>query len=412
MKNYKTLMLGSVATSALLLGATSTPVLAASAEIGHSKGTFYMKSKDGKWSAKPSGQIQFRYTYRAIDDAAGTNDITEMVPRRVRFGVGGRAGSKKLTYKMSFNISTSGDADVDGDPGISIFDSYLNYKFSKAVQFRAGVWKMKFTDEHSNSSAKLQFVDRSDMDGRVRMDRDMGIGIRGNLFKMLNYEATVVNGNTRKSPASSGNHSFHAHLDIQPLGKFGNPYEGDTKNSKKLKVQVSASGLVKDNVTFSTRGNQNTFISLAGAADVYGWTAGAGLKWRGFAFYGAYAQQKFVDVAEKGNSKIAGELVRGWTMEASYFLIPKKWSVAGRWEKRDLNANNVDHAGSGATIANAAGGSDVENSWGLATSYYIRGQAHKLQFDWVHIHDVDGLGDGGDRDSNDDQFRLQWQVRF
>ena len=376
MKSYKTLMLGSVATSALLLGAVSSPVLAGNVDVGHKKGSFYLQTKDGKWSALPSGQIQVRYTYQAVDDGSGADDTTSIAARRVRFGIGGRAGNKKLTYKISLNISSDSEADVDGDPGVSIFDSYLNYKFSKALQLRAGVWKQRYTDQHSNSSAKLQFVDRSDSDSRIRADRDMGIGIRGGLFKMLNYELTVVNGNTRKAPTSdNGSHGFVGHIRVAPLGKYGNAYEGDIKNSKKLKVQVSASGRLLNDVDFSTRAI-NTFISRAGHANVYGWTAGAGLKWRGFGLHGEYGQVKLIDTdtTATGGDKLTGMKTVGWNIEASYFLIPKKWSVAGRYEYR--NENTFTNNGGGTAAVKDNVGLADQTSYGLATSYFIRGQAH------------------------------------
>ncbi len=419
MKSYKTLMLGSVATSALLLGAVSTPVLAQNVDVGHKGGAFYLKTKDGKFSVLPSAQIQVRYTYVNVDSGSGDDDISEVTARRVRFGVGGRAGSKNLTYKITFDISTNSSSQEDGDAGTGIFDSYLNYKFNNALQLRAGIWKQKFTEGHSASTSKNQFVDRTDGDSAVRADRDTGIGISGKLFKMLSYEAAVIGGNTRKSPDDNLNHSFTASLRLEPFGKYGTLYEGDIKNSKKLKLQLSAGGIIKNDVTFSTRGNKNTFISLAGAADVYGWTTGAGVKWRGFSLAGEYSIIKMQDASgNKGaegpnaGTKVAGETIKAWNLQASYFVLPKKWSIAGRWEYRNLNSNAKNHRSSGATIANARTSSDALVSYGLGTSYFIRGQAHKIQADWLRFNDVDGGGDNSDSGSHNNQFRVQWQVRF
>ena len=66
MKNYKTVMLGSVATSALLLGAAAitTPALAKNVEVGHKKGSFYLKTKDGKFSVITGAQMQIIYIYK------------------------------------------------------------------------------------------------------------------------------------------------------------------------------------------------------------------------------------------------------------------------------------------------------------------------------------------------------------
>ncbi|MEQ8165394.1 MAG: porin, partial [Alphaproteobacteria bacterium] len=201
MQNYKTLMLGSVATSVLLLGATVTPALADNVEVGHKKGKFYLQTKDGKWSVIPGAQVQINYTFNAREER---DSETQFAARRVRFGVAGRAGSKSLTYNISFDISTNSSAAQDGDPGVAIFNSYLNYKFSNALQVRGGVWKQRFTEYHSASSGKTQFVDRNrGTANRLRMDRDTGLGVRGKLFKMLSYEATIINGNSRKEADSN-----------------------------------------------------------------------------------------------------------------------------------------------------------------------------------------------------------------
>jgi len=427
MKNYKTLMLGSVATSALLLGAAAvtTPAVAKNVEVGHKKGKFYLKTKDGKFSIIPSAQFQMKYEFQDNDDektGADNNSETGFSARRVRFGVGGRAGHKKLTYKMSMNVTTNSEADQDDDGGgMAIFDSYLQWKFSKALALRAGTWKQRFTESHSNSSGKLQFVDRARGTGnRGRLERDTGLGIRGKVAKMLNYELSIINGNTRKAPAANGNQSYHAHLRVEPFGNFGAPYEGDIKNSKKLKVQVAGAVAFKDNVTFSTRTNQNTFISVAGAADIFHWTVGAGMKWRGFGLYGEFVQADFRDADSKAGSttKIDRERLRAWNVEASYFLIPKKWAIAGRWEYHNINtkSNPGGSGGAGGTaVTQANGGANQdETRFGIATSYYFRGHAHRITADWIQIQDPDGATDsnGATTQSEDNRFRIQWQTRF
>jgi hypothetical protein len=422
MKNYKTVMLGSVATSALLLGAAAvtTPALAKNVEVGHKKGSFYLKTKDGKFSVITGAQIQMNYEYRDNDSERITDansSETGFSARRVRFGVKGRAGHKKLTYRVSMNITTNSEADQDGDGGgFAIFDSYLQWKFAKSLNLRVGTWKQRFTESHSNSSGKLQMVDRARGTGNLgRMERDTGLGINGKLFKMLSYEAAVINGNTRKAPAANSNQSFVGSLKIEPFGNFGSAYEGDIKNSKKLKVMAMAAGFYKDNVTFSTRGNQNTFISLAGNADIAGWTVGAGMKWRGLGLYGEYVQQRFHDAdtnINAGTNKTPGEKLIAWNVEASYFIIPKKWSIAGRYER--FNTNTKVTSTSNATQANA--GQNGETRFGIGTSYFFRGHAHKIQADWIQEQSLStgstGFAGATTTDAEDNKFRIQWQTRF
>ena len=418
MKNYKTVMLGSVATSALLLGAAAvtTPALAKNVEVGHKKGSFYLKTKDGKFSVITGAQFQMNYEFRN-NDSERTGDAnsseTGFSARRVRFGVKGRAGHKKLTYRVSMNITTNSEADQDGDGGgFAIFDSYLQWKFAKSLNLRVGTWKQRFTESHSNSSGKLQMVDRARGTGNVgRMERDTGLGINGKLFKMLSYEAAIINGNTRKAPDDNTNQSFVGSVKIEPFGKFGAAYEGDIKNSKKLKVMAMAAGFYKDNVTFSTRGNQNTFISLAGNADIVGWTVGAGMKWRGLGLFGEYVEQRFHDADPRsaGDPGTPGEKLKAWNVEASYFIIPKKWSIAGRYER--FNTNTKATSTTSGTQANA--GQNGETRFGIGTSYFFRGHAHKIVADWIQEQSKGtGTDAGAATDAEDNKFRIQWQTRF
>ena len=433
MKNYKTVMLGSVATSALLLGsvAITSPALAKNVEVGHKKGSFYLKTKDGKFSVITGAQIQIQYEYnaRGEDRAAGVAGVeddtntTSFTARRVRFGVKGRAGHKKLTYRVSMNISTNSDADQDGDGGgFAIFDSYLQWKFAKSLALRAGTLKQRFTEAHSNSSGKMQMVEAPRGTQNVaRMERDTGLGINGKLFKIMSYELAVINGNTRKSDAANSNQSFVGSVQLEPFGKFGAAYEGDMKNSKKLKVKVMAAAFYKDNVTFSTRGNQNTFISMAGEADIHGWTVGAGAKWRGFGLFGEYVTQRFIDATDDptgaAGTKISGERLVAWNIEGSYFIIPKKWSIAGRYEYHNLNT--MSNNGGNNPAANQANGRnrglDDETRFGMGTSYFFRGHAHKIVAQWEQIQDHDGkvnATSGANETSTDNIFRVQWQTRF
>jgi hypothetical protein len=419
MKDYKKVMLGSVATSALLLGAgaATTPALAGSAEVGHKKGSFYIKSKDGKFSVITGARIQFLYTYQDNDDEntgdASSSD-TSFNARRVRFGVKGRAGHKKLSYKVGLNISTNSSAGQDGDDsGLQSTDTYLKWKFSKAAAVTAGVWKQRFTESHTNGSGALTFVDMArGTSNLLRIERDVGVGLSGKI-KTVGYELSIINGNTRKSPTNNKNQSVHAHVRIEPFGKFGKFYEGDRKHSKKLKVIATAAGFYKDNVSFSTRGNQNTFMSLAGNADVTGWAFGAAAKWRGLSVAGEYAAQRFRDAdgsnVPNSTTRVAGEKAQAWNIEASYFVMPKKWSVAARYER--FMTNTYASKNPGTVGATDTGG---ERRWGLATSYHFNGHANKVTADWIVLEDNNGATDstGALVRSEDNRFRVQWQVGF
>ena len=97
------------------------------------------------------------------------------------------------------------------------------------------------------------------------------------------------------------------------------------------------------------------FISLAGNADIVGWTVGGGVKWRGFGLYGEYVEQRFHDAnngdGNPNTTKIPGEKLQAYNIEASYFLIPKKWSVASRYERFMVNTRANDQTGM-STVAN------------------------------------------------------------
>jgi phosphate-selective porin OprO and OprP len=100
---------------------------------------------------------------------------SELLVRRLRLRFKGYMLTKKLTYAIQLGFSR-GDQDWDnsGVPNI-IRDAIVTYKPNSHFSIGMGQTKLPGNRERLISSGELQFVDRSNANARLTIDRDAGI---------------------------------------------------------------------------------------------------------------------------------------------------------------------------------------------------------------------------------------------
>jgi phosphate-selective porin OprO and OprP len=105
--------------------------------------------------------------------------------------------------------------------GPTIFDAYVNYRYSPALQFQAGKFKAPIGLEQLAADKDILFNERSLATDLVP-NRDVGFELHGDLFEgRVSYAAGILNGTS--DGANSGNvdfaddHAFVGRLFVQPL---------------------------------------------------------------------------------------------------------------------------------------------------------------------------------------------------
>jgi phosphate-selective porin OprO/OprP len=107
--------------------------------------------------------------------------------------------------------------------GPTIYDAYVNYRYSPALQFQAGKFKVPFGLEQLAQDRDILFNERSLVTDLVP-NRDVGFELHGDLFEgRVSYAAGIFNGTT--DGGNSGNvdfaddRDFAGRLFFQPLRK-------------------------------------------------------------------------------------------------------------------------------------------------------------------------------------------------
>ena len=170
-------------------------------------------------------KIKFHYRMQQLFTAEydGTDWSSNALIRRSRIKLDGYALTPKLVYKVELGLSgrdmsVSGEAGQGRESSRLILDAALKYQMTKHWQLWAGQTKLPGNRERVVSSANLQFVDRSNVNRRFNIDRDMGIQLHGK-FKaggtVIQPKFALSNGEGRN--ITEGNHgglNYTARLDF------------------------------------------------------------------------------------------------------------------------------------------------------------------------------------------------------
>jgi phosphate-selective porin OprO and OprP len=348
------------------------------------------------------------------DKLNGINNFEdEIMIRRARLKFDGFAFSPKLSYKVELGLSnrdiSGGGSDFFSGSDNIILDAYADWNFYKNLTIRFGQSKLPGNIECVISSANLQLVDRSLLNSRFNIDRDMGIQLMNetklNKKFVLKQTVAISQGEGRDVTAGSfGGHDYTFRVDMLPFGEFykgKDDYVGSALHYyKKPKLMVGVTYDINQNAV-RTNGNLGSFIEDA-SGKVYGKTlhtlfVDAAFKYKKFSFMGEYAHKKTADnqpiVYDASNKKVgtyvtgsAVNLQAGMILNGKHSLMTGQMELVGRY-----TAVNLDQ------------GTD-ENQYTIGFNRFISGHQLKIQVDATY-RDIIGKNDGI-------MFRTQMDVHF
>jgi hypothetical protein len=191
-----------------------------------------------------SNRIQPRFTYEAPDDVsppltpgifAPGEDRGSFRMRRGRFKLEGWfwippevAPSPRVMPRLSYEVQVDWGAlasNVGGQPsntGGLLTDAYLAWDPQGMGRFRIvfGQYKVPFGRQQPNSSANLQFVDRSNVSDEYARGRDIGVSVQGVVWSnKLEYRLGMFNGNGQNRLTNDNDtFQYNARLMWQPNG--------------------------------------------------------------------------------------------------------------------------------------------------------------------------------------------------
>ena len=370
------------------------------------KGLFNLIGKDSSFSMNISARMQMLGTSNWDVNNGLSNPSSSLLVRRARLKFSGFAYSPKLTYKLELGLSNRdiGKASsFTNEAPKYILDAVVKWNFSGNFVLWFGQTKLPGNRERVISSGNLQQVDRSLLNSRFTIDRDMGFQLRHH-FKLsetfiVKEALSMAQGEGRNvTTGNLGGHQYTARVELFPFGNFESKgdYKGsDLKFEEKPKLAIGFS-YDYNNDAVKTRSNQGSY--MANDTGFYSTNIStlfidAMYKHNGFSFMGEYALRDASDpFAKNSDGSLTGDEVqvgKGLNLQTGY-LVSKTLEVSGRYTNIDWDS---DVTGKGA-----------ENQYTIGLSKYIVGHKLKVQTDVSYL----------DLATNTNQFmyRLQVDIHF
>jgi len=347
------------------------------------KGLFNLIGKDSTWSMKVGLRFQTLATSNWDAQNGLSNPASSMMIRRSRLKFDGFAYSPKLKYKVELGLSNrdqSGASQYTSNAPRQILDAVLKWNFSGNFVLWFGQTKLPGNRERVISSANLQQVDRSLLNSRFTIDRDMGVQLRHHfnltdtflvkeIFSMAQGEGrNITKGNL-------GGHQYTTRLELFPFGDFASKgdYKGsDLKFEQKPKLSLGFAYDFNNNAS-KTRSNQGSYMTNdVGyfSTNISTLFMDAMFKYKGFSLMAEYADRKADDVfAKNADGSLTGDVVQvgnGLNLQSGY-LLSKTVEVSARYTNISLDK--------------AITGKGAENQYTLGLSKYISGHSLKVQTD-------------------------------
>ncbi|NNE78014.1 MAG: porin [Pricia sp.] len=371
-------------------------------------GLFNLIGKDSSWSMKIGTRMQILAISNWDEDFDGSliNPQQNFLVRRARLKFDGFVYSPKLQYKIELGLSNrdiAGASEFTRNAPRYILDAVVMWNFYENFVLWFGQTKLPGNIERVISSGNLQQVDRSLLNSRFTIDRDMGFQLRHHFDvsqKFLVREILAVSQGEGRNITSGnlGGHQYTVRLELLPFGEFNSKgdYSGsDLEREEKPKLLMAASYDFNQNAV-KTRSNQGEYMfNDIGFYETNIKTVflDAMFKYNGFSLMGEYAHRSAQDpIAKNSDGSETGDVVQigdGINLQGGY-LFQNNWEISGRFTNVKLDSNIT--------------GRNPQQQYTLGLSKYIVGHKLKVQTDMSYL-----AIDGG---TNELMYRLQIDVHF
>ncbi len=353
-------------------------------------------AKDSSFSVKFAPRIQSRYqsewSYNGEDyDPADVNFSV----RRARLKFGGFAFSPKLKYKIELGLSNrdiSGANVYNRNTPRYILDAVVMWNFYENFELWAGQTKLPGNIERVVSSANLQLIDRSLLNSKFNIDRDMGIQLRHKLRLGGNWiikeKFSISQGEGRNiTEGNIGGLQYTSRLELLPFGEFsskGDYFQGDLKREKSIKAMFGFTYDINENAVKSRSNMGSYLIQSSGGlfeTDITTIFLDGVIKYNGFALTGEYANRdadQIEALEEDGKTKTGAVVGAGSAsnIQGSY-LFKNNFEITARYT--NINFKKITRL------------SDLKQIT-FGVSKYIVGHSLKIQAD-ISLLNASGIKD-------------------
>ena len=370
-------------------------------------GFYNVIAADSSYSMKLAARMQSLYIADWDVNADGIhNGGSQFLVRRARLKFGGFVFSPKVKYKLELGLSNKDLGKVDdrnNNAPKMILDAVVKWNFYKNFTLWAGQTKLPGNRERVVSSANLQLVDRSLLNKRFNIDRDMGIQLRHHFTIGKNFivqeSLAVSQGEGRNVVQDNlGGYQWTSRIEVLPFGKFKGAYAGGAlKREETPKLAIGAT--YDYNNAVKNKSNQGSYM-LIDDGEAYFQTnvnsifVDAMFKFQGFSFMAEYANRNSKNpIAMNSDGTESGDVVQvgnGFNLMSGY-LFNNDFEITGRYTSIALDK--------------AITGKDLETQYTLGLSKYFKGHKLKVQSDVSYLT-VENNGTSGL------MYRMQFDLHF
>ena len=353
-------------------------------------------AKDSSFSVKFAPRVQSRYqsewSYNGED--YDPVDINFSV-RRARLKFGGFAFSPKLKYKIELGLSNrdiSGANVYNRNTPRYILDAVVMWNFHENFELWAGQTKLPGNIERVVSSANLQLIDRSLLNSKFNIDRDVGIQLRHKLRLGGNWiikeKFSISQGEGRNiTEGNIGGLQYTSRLELLPFGEFsskGDYSQGDLKREKSIKAMFGFTYDINENAVKSRSNMGSYLIQSSGGlfeTDITTIFLDGVIKYNGFALTGEYANRDAdqIEALEEDGRTKTGALVGAGSasnIQGSY-LFKNNFEITARYT--NINFKEITRL------------SDLKQIT-FGVSKYVVGHSLKIQAD-ISLLNANGIKD-------------------
>ena len=312
---------------------------------------------------------------------------TNWLIRRSRLKFSGFAHHPNLQYKIELGLSNKdhgGEMQQTNNTSNLILDAFVRWKVAGNFEVWVGQTKLPGNRERVISSQKLQFVDRSLVNSRFNIDRDMGIQFRNKhtIGGMIINEALAFSqGEGRNRTAGNdGGLEYTGRLEFLPMGAFtgkGDYISSDLKREQAPKLSIGVTFDHNMNAA-RERGNLGSYVADTAYNSLQTVLADFMFKYKGWVVAGEYA-----------NKKALGNRIKIDEGAGEEFLSNYYTGEGINVQLGYLFENNVEPAFRYTSITPEAAGlisdRDAQRMYTFGLSKYVVGHSLKVQTDLSFI---------------------------
>jgi phosphate-selective porin len=302
-------------------------------------------------------------------DGTFSDDNDRVYVRRARLGVSG-----SLSKDFGFDVEGEFAGTAGSSTGLraQLTDGFVTFTKWPAAKVRAGQFKTPFGFENLYSDSRLFVPERSVGNDLLALSRQLGVQVSGELVeKRLTYAVGAFNG-------TASNTSFNDNDDFLVAARLTGLVAGEPKGPMSLRLGISSYQSDDSRVTLSSDFGFDSTPATPARDNVFaGSRTGFGLDAQLAAGRSEFWAEYLTTSFEPDNAAPRGDIrASGWFAQATYFAIPDKLQLVGKFESADpsdeTSANDID-------------------VWWLGTNYYLKSHDIKLQLFYV-TDDGDGSG--------------------